>query len=73
MTEQEDLDTLAAALASAGEFEDAAQTQEKAIQIAPDAKGSELRSRLALYKSEQPFRTSSRTARAESRQESDER
>jgi tetratricopeptide (TPR) repeat protein len=67
------LDTLAAALASAGEFEDAVQTQEKAIQIAPDAKGNELRSRLALYKSEQPFRTSSRTARADSRQQPDER
>jgi len=59
------LDTLAAALASAGEFEDAKETQEKAIQIAPDAKGSELRARLNLYKSGQPFRTTSRTARGE--------
>ena len=59
------LDTLAAAFASAGEFEDAKETQEKAIQIAPDAKGSELRARLMLYKSGRPFRTTSRTARGE--------
>ena len=59
------LDTLAAALASAGEFDDAIQTVEKAIQIAPDAKGADLRARLALYRSEQPYRTTSRTARVE--------
>jgi tetratricopeptide (TPR) repeat protein len=59
------LDTLAAALASAGEYEDAKETQEKAIQIAPDARTNELRARLALYKKGQPFRTTSRTARGE--------
>jgi tetratricopeptide (TPR) repeat protein len=59
------LDTLAAALANAGEFEDAKDTQEKAVQIAPDAKGSELRARLMLYQSGRPFRTTSRTARGE--------
>lgn len=59
------LDTLAAAMASAGEFDDAKETQEKAIQIAPDAKANELRARLTLYKSSQPYRTTSRTARGE--------
>ena len=59
------LDTLAAALASAGEFDDAKETQEKAIQIAPDAKTSELRARLSLYNAGRPFRTTSRTAPGE--------
>ncbi|MCE9528132.1 MAG: tetratricopeptide repeat protein [Planctomycetales bacterium] len=59
------LDTLAAALANAGEFEDAKATQEKAIQIAPDAAISELRERLTLYRSGRPYRTTSRTAKGE--------
>lgn len=59
------LDTLAAAFANAGEFEDAKATQEKAIQIAPDAAASELRSRLTLYRSGEPFRVTSRTAKGE--------
>ena len=52
-------------LMQAFEFEDAKETQEKAIQIAPDAKVSELRARLTLYHSGRPFRTTSRTARGE--------
>ena len=64
------LDTLAAALANAGEFEDAKSAQEKAIQIAPDAATTELRARLTLYRSGQPFRTTSRTARGETAAES---
>ena len=56
------LDTLAAALASAGEYDDAKETQEKAIQIAPDARASELRSRLSLYTAGRPFRITSRTS-----------
>jgi tetratricopeptide (TPR) repeat protein len=63
------LDTLAAALANAGEFEDARATQEKAIQIAPDAAASELRSRLTLYRSGEPYRATSRTARGEAAEE----
>src|SRR5262249_21193770 len=59
------LDVLAAALASAGEFEDAKETLEKAIQIAPDAKAAELRARLTLYRSNRPYRTASRTAQGE--------
>jgi serine/threonine-protein kinase len=58
-------DTLAAALANAGEFDDAKATQEKAIQIAPDAKASELSARLTLYKAGRPYRTTSRTARGD--------
>jgi tetratricopeptide (TPR) repeat protein len=59
------LDALAAALANAGEFDDAKATQEKAIQIAPDAKTRELRARLSLYTAGRPFRTASRTAQGE--------
>ncbi|MFN0016713.1 MAG: tetratricopeptide repeat protein [Pirellulaceae bacterium] len=59
------LDTLAAALANAGEFEDAKTTQEKALQIAPDAATTELRERLTLYRSGRPYRTTSRTAKGE--------
>jgi tetratricopeptide (TPR) repeat protein len=57
------LDTLAAALANAGEYEDAVATQEKALQIAPDAAMEELRSRLSLYAAGKPFRLTTRTVR----------
>lgn len=59
------VDTLAAALANAGEFEDARQTQEKAIQIAPDAVIAELRSRLALYTADKAYRAPQKTVRVE--------
>jgi tetratricopeptide (TPR) repeat protein len=60
------LDALAAALANAEEFEDARLTQEKAIEIAPDAAAADLRARLALYKAGKPFRSTARTARGAS-------
>lgn len=60
------LDALAAALANAEEFEDARLTQEKAIQIAPDAAAADLRARLTLYKTGKPFRSTARTARGAS-------
>ncbi len=51
------LDTLAAALANAGQFEEAMATQQEALELAPaDAKIAYL-SRLQLYQDEQPFRT----------------
>lgn len=50
------LDTLAAALANAGEYAEARQTLGKAIQIAPDKIAATLRQRLNLYVSGKPYR-----------------
>ena len=50
------LDTLAAALASAGEFEEAVSTLEEAIEIAPSAMRAEYVARIKLYEAGQPFR-----------------
>lgn len=57
------LDTLAAALANAGEFEDAQQTLKKAIQIAPDSATGPLRARLELYTLGKPYRQHAESAR----------
>jgi tetratricopeptide (TPR) repeat protein len=59
------LDTLAAAYASAGEFETAIATQKKAIAAAtePDAAG-ELKQRLKLYEQQTPYRESQQPATA---------
>ena len=51
------LDTLAAALASAGDFEEAIQTETEAVDIAPEEAKYTYLSRLQLYQSNQPFRT----------------
>ncbi len=48
------MDTLAAAYAESGDFEEAKQWEAKVIEIAPDWK--EFRSRLELYKQGKPYR-----------------
>lgn len=54
------LDTLAAALAAAGRFEDAVRAAQEAIEVADAGLAGEIRGRLALYKAGQPFRRSQR-------------
>ena len=56
-TDASALDTLAAAYAEAGNFDEAVRWQEKAAQLAPDHKVDMLRRRLELYESGEPFRT----------------
>jgi tetratricopeptide (TPR) repeat protein len=51
------LDTLAAALASAGQFDEAVSTLEEAIEIAPAQLRADYVARVKLYESGQPFRT----------------
>ncbi len=50
------LDTLAAAYAETGDFDEAAKTQEKAIELAPARE--EFRNHLELYRANQPLRLS---------------
>ena len=50
------LDTLAAAHAENGEFDEAQKWQLKAIDLAPAHEKAELHARLELYKTGQPFR-----------------
>ncbi len=50
------LDTLAAAYAEAGRFDDAVRWQTRAVELAPEAGKAELQSRLDLYKTEKPYR-----------------
>ncbi|HUY87245.1 MAG TPA: tetratricopeptide repeat protein [Pirellulales bacterium] len=50
------LDTLAAAYAEAGQFDEAVETQTLAIEQAPEAQRADLQSRLELYRSQKPFR-----------------
>lgn len=50
------LDTLAAAYASAGMFEEAQDAAQQALQMAPDEGKTAVQARLALYQSEKPFR-----------------
>jgi Flp pilus assembly protein TadD len=54
------LDTLAAAYAEAGRFEDAARTARRAVEVARqagrDSLAEDVRSRLALYEASKPFR-----------------
>jgi predicted O-linked N-acetylglucosamine transferase (SPINDLY family) len=49
------LDTLAAALASAGQFETASQTGRDAVAAAPADAHEMLQHRLSLYQSHQPY------------------
>jgi len=51
------LDTLAAALANAGRFDEAIGTMQQAIEIAPDDMVPEYQARQQLYESGEPFRT----------------
>jgi tetratricopeptide (TPR) repeat protein len=50
------VDTLAAAYASAGDFENAVKWQSKAVQLAPDKQKRDFNERLDLYKSKKPYR-----------------
>jgi tetratricopeptide (TPR) repeat protein len=50
------IETLAAACAEAGSFADAVKWQEKAMELAPGEQKAELRPRLELYKSGNPYR-----------------
>ena len=50
------VDTLAAAYAEAGDFEQAVRWQQMAIEMASDSGRDDYRSRLALYKSGKPYR-----------------
>jgi tetratricopeptide (TPR) repeat protein len=52
----EHLDTLAAAHAECGEFEEAIRRQTTAIELAPDHRKEEFRKRLELYGDAQPYR-----------------
>jgi hypothetical protein len=49
------LDTYAAALASIGQFAQAATTQQQAIAAAPAGDKADLSQRLSLYQQERPF------------------
>jgi len=51
------LDTLAAALASAGQYNEAIRTLQDALAIAPDKSKPAYSQRLQLYRQRQPFRT----------------
>ena len=50
------LNTLAAAYAEAGRFDDAIKWQTKAIELAPAARKADLRARLKLYRAGKPYR-----------------
>jgi len=50
------LDTLSAAYAEAGQFEEAVKTQSLAIELASEAQRLDLESRLALYREQKPYR-----------------
>jgi tetratricopeptide (TPR) repeat protein len=56
------LDTLAAAMANAGRFDEAKVSLAEAIQLAPDAEVPILRKRYQLYEQKQPYRQQLRTA-----------
>ncbi len=51
------LDTLAAACAECGEFEEAVKWQEKARAIAPPSADADYRARLEIYRARKPYRT----------------
>lgn len=51
------LDTLAAALANAGRFEEAIGALQQALDVAPEEAQASYQARLNLYESRQPFRT----------------
>jgi len=54
--EVEYVDTLAAAYAESGNFDEAVRWQEKAVELAPDDRKDHYRINLKLYKSGMPFR-----------------
>ncbi|MCA9269920.1 MAG: hypothetical protein KDA41_15675, partial [Planctomycetales bacterium] len=58
------LDTLAAALANAGKFDEASAAIAKAIAAAPQDQSERLAARKQLYADSQPYRDTARTAQA---------
>jgi len=50
------LDTLAAAYAESGQFDKAVESQEKAIELAPDDEKADFETRLKLYQEGKPYR-----------------
>jgi tetratricopeptide (TPR) repeat protein len=57
------LDALAAAQASAGKYDEAVATLERALEAAPEEATAALHTRLSLYRAQQPYRQSERAAR----------
>ncbi len=57
------IDTLAAAHAEAGNFDEAVRRQKKALELAPPAAKKKMVERLALYESHKPYRESSETGK----------
>jgi tetratricopeptide (TPR) repeat protein len=55
-TEADDIDTLAAAYAEVGDFENAIKWQERALELSSPTDRDEFRGRLALFKSHKPYR-----------------
>jgi tetratricopeptide (TPR) repeat protein len=51
------LEAMAAALANAGQFDAAVETQQRALQAAPEQSTASVRQRLSLYESKRPFRS----------------
>jgi tetratricopeptide (TPR) repeat protein len=49
------LDTLAAALAACGQFEEAVQWQRRAVELAPEAEKADYQTRLALFEAGQSY------------------
>ena len=59
------LDTLAAAQASLGKFEEASQTIEKALKLVPAANQQEVSQRRDLYLEKKPFRETGKSGKSE--------
>jgi tetratricopeptide (TPR) repeat protein len=53
----ETIDTLAAAHAEVGNFDEAVRWQKKALELAPPVSKKKMAERLALYESHKPYRT----------------
>ena len=51
------IDTLAAALAEKGDFDEAVKEQEKAVKLAPEKEKSDYQARLKLYQSKEAYRS----------------
>jgi tetratricopeptide (TPR) repeat protein len=59
-----EMDTLAAAYAESGDFDEAVKQQEKALSLAPAEYRSDVESRLALYRERKPYRETPKSGRA---------
>lgn len=58
------LDTLAAALANAGDFDEAMNVQRRVVELAPENESAYLRRRLESYEANQPYRERRATAQS---------